>query len=153
MIVFRLGSAKHSNDLSGKGAELVGGRWNNKGVAMLYTSSSIALGVTEVAVHTPLGIVPLDYSLTQIEIPDSIAIYELPQSQYPKDWKAFPHPLSTKLKGDKFILDTNFLVIKVSSAVVAGDFNYLINPNHKDASKIKIVDVSAFEFDERLFKK
>jgi len=153
MIVYRLGSSKHSHDLSGKGAELVGGRWNSKGVAMLYTCSSRALSVTEVAVHTPLGIVPSDYCLTQIDLSGNITIYELPQTQYPKDWQEFPHPVSTKRIGDKFIKDGKHLVMQVISAVVPGDFNYLINPNHKDASKIWIRNVSAFEFDERLFKK
>ena len=41
MIVFRLSKAQFANDLSGKGAELVGGRWNSRGNAMLYTSQSI----------------------------------------------------------------------------------------------------------------
>ena len=70
MIVFRLSKAQFANDLSGKGAELVGGRWNSRGNAMLYTSQSIALCVTEIAVHVPLGILPKDYQLVHIEIPD-----------------------------------------------------------------------------------
>ena len=70
MIVFRLSKAQFANDLSGKGAELVGGRWNSRGNAMLYTSQSIALCVTEIAVHVPLGILPKDYQLVHIEVPD-----------------------------------------------------------------------------------
>ncbi|MFT3920211.1 RES family NAD+ phosphorylase [Cloacibacterium sp.] len=69
MIVFRLSKEQFAQDLSGKGAELVGGRWNSRGNAMLYMSQSIALCVTEIAVHVPLGILPKDYQLVQIEIP------------------------------------------------------------------------------------
>ena len=61
MIVFRLSKEQFAQDLSGKGAELVGGRWNSRGNAMLYTSQSIALCVTEIAVHVPLGILLLCY--------------------------------------------------------------------------------------------
>ena len=57
MIVYRLSKSKYSADLSGKGAEKAGGRWNSKGVAMVYTSASRALCTAEVAVHVPLGIV------------------------------------------------------------------------------------------------
>ena len=61
MKVYRLSKAQFANDLSGKGAELAGGRLNSKGLPMLYTSSSRALCTAEIAVHTPLGIVPTDY--------------------------------------------------------------------------------------------
>ena len=54
MKVFRLCKAKFANDLSGLGAEKSGGRWNSKGVAMVYSSESRALCTTEIAVHTPL---------------------------------------------------------------------------------------------------
>ena len=76
MIVYRLSKKIYAHDLSGKGAELVGGRWNSKRNAMLYTGQSIALCVTEIAVHTPLGIIPKDYQLVHIEIPED-SIFEL----------------------------------------------------------------------------
>ncbi|RYX85780.1 RES domain-containing protein, partial [bacterium] len=61
MKLFRLTKFKCSRDLSGKGAEIAGGRWNSKGTAMLYTAQSIALATTEIAVHVPLGILPKGY--------------------------------------------------------------------------------------------
>ncbi|NQU32919.1 MAG: RES family NAD+ phosphorylase [Bacteroidetes bacterium] len=76
MIVYRLTKAKYSNDLSGKGAAKTGGRWNSKGIPVVYTCESRALCTSEIAVHTPLGILPLDYMLITIEISD----YDLPSS-------------------------------------------------------------------------
>jgi len=64
-----------------------------------------------------------------------------------------PHPNSTQLVGDKFIKAGKFLVLRVPSVVVPGDFNYLINPWHKEFSTIKIVTAEPFSFDERLFKR
>lgn len=150
MIVFRLSKAKFANDLSGRGAEIAGGRWNSKGVRMLYCSASRALCTTEIAVHTPLGNIPSDYHIISIKIPDT-RILELPATKLPKDWQAFPHSLSTQQVGDTFVRQNKFLVLRVPSAVVQGDFNYLVNPAHPDFLKVKIVKTQEFTFDKRLF--
>ena len=150
MIVYRLSKGQYANDLSGKGAELVGGRWNSRGNAILYTSQSIALCVTEIAVHVPLGILPKDYQLIHIEIPDEDL---LEMKRLPKDWQSFPHSNSTQMIGDKFLKEHKHLVFKVPSAAVQGEFNFLINPRHKNFNQIKIVKLEDFNFDERLFRK
>lgn len=120
---------------------------------MVYTGMSRALCTTEIAVHTPLGNVPNDYSLVSIEIPSRISVFKLEASKLPKDWKSFPHPHSTQLLGDKFVSEMNYLVMQVPSATVQGEYNYLINPKHKDFKKIKLIEVEQFIFDERLFIK
>lgn len=152
MKVFRLSHHKYSKDLSGKGAEKTGGRWNSKGNALIYTSESRALCTTEIAVHTPLGNLPVGYELITIEIPASVNIHELAFSKLPADWKSHPHSHSTQIIGDKFIKDGKYLVMKVPSAVVKGDFNFIINPFHPSIRKIKITSIESFEFDMRLFK-
>ena len=152
MIVYRLSKSSYCNDLSGKGAELWGGRWNSKGLALVYTSESRALCITEIAVHTPLGIVPEDYCLSTIEIPGDTTVKEIKLSQLSADWKSFPHAESTQVIGNEFIRSKKDLVLKVPSAIVPGEFNYLINPAHPGISKIRIVNTDAFLFDERLFK-
>jgi RES domain-containing protein len=151
MIVFRLCKTAYSADLTGIGAEKTGGRWNSKGVAMVYTSASRALCITEIAVHTPLGNLPVDYALVSIEIPDEILIKILPLNELPFDWRAFPHSHSTQEIGDRFIMKLQYAVFKVPSAVVQGEYNYLLNPGHPDISLIKIIRTESFDFDERLF--
>ena len=152
MIVYRLSKVRYANDLSGKGAELAGGRWNSKGLAMLYTSSSRALCTAEIAVHTPLGVMPTNYMITEIEIPNE-SILEISVSDLPTNWKEFPHTGSTKGIGDVFLKNAEFLVLKVPSAVVSGDFNYLINTFHSEFHNVKIVKQESFDFDRRLFFK
>jgi len=153
MIVFRLAKAKFCKDLSGKGAELTGGRWNSKGTAMVYTGMSRALCTTEIAVHTPLGNIPNDFYIVGIEFPANTAILKLEPAKLPKDWKNFPHPSSTQVLGDAFISEGKFLVMQVPSVVVQGEFNCLLNPAHKDFKKIKIISTEEFIFDQRLFVK
>lgn len=150
MIVYRICKRKHSQDLSGKGAELVGGRWNSKGVAVLYTSPGIALCTAEVAVHLPLGIMPDDFVLVMIEIPDT-EVYELQENELPLNWDSFPHQTSTQQIGNAFASLGRYLAIKVPSAAVQGEYNYIINPRHPEAAKMRVKKVRPYRFDKRLF--
>jgi RES domain-containing protein len=150
MFVYRLSKEIYAKDLSGKGAEIAGGRWNSKGTAMLYTSQNIALCVTEIAVHVPLGILPRDYCLIHIEIPDN-CFTEL--KKLPKNWHSIPHNDATQQLGDQFIKTNKFLALKVPSATVQGEYNFLINPKHPDFNQVKVKKVEKFGFDERLFLK
>src|ERR1700694_995034 len=59
-----------SDDLSGKGPEKSGGRWNRKGTPVISASSSIALAYLETMVHlSGLEPLPLNRYLIKIEIP------------------------------------------------------------------------------------
>lgn len=153
MRLFRLSKSKFSYDLTGKGAELAGGRWNSRGKAVLYISQSRALCTAEIAVHTPLGNIPKDYELVEVSIPDSVIVKEIEISDLPLDWKSIPHSHSTQEIGDQFILKNEFLVVKVPSVVVPGEFNFLINPAHRRFSEVEIISIGQFEFDGRLFLK
>ncbi|MCK4663244.1 MAG: RES family NAD+ phosphorylase [Bacteroidales bacterium] len=153
MIVYRLAKSKYSKDLSGKGAEISGGRWNSKGTQIIYTSESRALCVAEIAVHMNISIVPNDYNIISIEIPNDIEKKELLINKLPDGWNSFPYSNSTQLIGDSFIDSDKYLVLKVPSAVVQGDYNYLINPYHKNFKKIKLLEIESFKFNSRLFNK
>ena len=149
MIVYRLPKKKYARDVSGLGAMLAGGRWNEKGVALLYTSESRALCALEVAVHVPLSVIPTDYVMVTLEIPDT-SFSDI--DAVPKDWKRFPYDKKTQAIGEGFVADGE-LALRVPSAIVQGDYNILINPNHRDSSKIKILKIEPFAFDARLFRK
>jgi RES domain-containing protein len=152
MIVYRLSKQSYSNDLSGYGAEKAGGRWNSKGLPVLYTAASRALAVVEIAVHTPLGIIPIDYYLSLIDVPDT-SIIKIDVNTLPKNWNRNPFIKHTQQIGDDFIRSRAALVLQVPSASVTGDFNYLINPRHPDFKEVQLKSIEPFEFDLRLFKK
>lgn len=150
MIVYRLSKSEYSHSLNGRGAELSGGRWNSKGVQVVYTAQNISLCMAEVAVHMPLGIVPKDYELITIEIPDKL-IESFTELGLTNDWRQVLSFNDTQKLGDDFFKSVRNLVLEVPSAVVEGEFNYLINPLHSKINKVKILNVKAFGFDERLF--
>lgn len=151
MIVFRLSKSKYARDLSGRGAEKAGARWNSKGTAVVYTGASRALCTTEIAVHTPLGNIPLDYMIITLEVPDDAPMAEIAPQQLPSDWKSIPHANSTQRLGDFFVSESRYLVLKVPSVVVQDEYNFLLNPQHRDFNRVRILAIEPFSFDERLF--
>jgi RES domain-containing protein len=152
MQVFRLARKKYPVELSGKGASISGARWNSKGTEIIYCAQNRALAMAEVLVHLSLAVLPNDFVMLTIEIPDDIFIEALDYKKLNIDWNVFPCTFETPLLGDDFIRKNEACVLKVPSAVVKGDFNFLINPYHADFYKIKIIEQVDFPFDKRIFK-
>ena len=152
MEVFRLQNKKYPIELSGIGAAMIGARWNFKGTEVIYTAQNRALAMAEVAVHLTLATMPKGFAMITIKIPDDLEIYILENKQFPKVWNTFPEHFETQEIGDKIIRENKFCLIEVPSAVVKGEFNYLINPYHKDFQRIKIIYQEDFPFDKRIFK-
>lgn len=157
MILYRFSRREHGGDLSGKGAELYGGRWNSKGIPVLYCAESRALAVTEIIAYTPPGFIPEGYVLNIIEVSDpnpevSAPFFVVQTGDLPEGWKRYPHGRETKALGDALLKEREHLLIRVPSALVQGEFNFLINPLHPHFSAVKVVEVLPFNFNERLFK-
>lgn len=152
MIVFRLSRRKFSNHLSGIGASLYGARWNPKGLEMVYTSESRALALAEIAVHLSFAIIPADYLMVTVYIPDHLTVYQPEMALLPAGWDEFPYNEEPQLFGRDFLLLKEACVMKVPSAVVKGDYNYLINPPHPDFKRIRIIDICDFILDRRLMR-
>lgn len=152
MEVFRLAREKYATPLSGKGAAIKGARWNSVGIELIYTAQNRSLAMAEVAVHFTMATLPDDYMMITIDIPDDIVKQQIAESDLPSGWREFPHPISTQKIGDDFVTENKYCVLIIPSVVTQGDFNVLINPNHKDFSKISITRIEKFPFDHRIFK-
>jgi RES domain-containing protein len=152
MHVFRLCRRKYATPLSGKGAALKGARWNSPGIELMYTAGNRSLAMAEVAVHMTVAMLPDDYVMLTLDVPDGLVIEKIAMSDLPADWKDFPHPPSTQQFGDRFVPGNKSCVLQVPSAVSQGDVNFLVNPNHKDFEKITVVLIEDFPFDHRIFR-
>lgn len=148
MIVYRIAQLQYSDDLSGSGASLYGGRWNSKGIAALYCSQHISLAVLEMVVNFSRSASPLrqPFDLLEIEIPDSL--YLLALKNLKSDW--IYNQDYTRYIGDNFLTDEKLLAIQVPSAVIPEESNFMINPKHKLMDKVKIVSKKKYGFDNRL---
>lgn len=151
MQLYRLSVAAYATTLTGEGAALRGGRWNSPGVKMLYTSDSPALSMAEARVHLTRDIIPPDYVLVSLHVPDIMKIQEVDVTLLDKVQKQSGDVKHTQKIGDAFIAAGSACILKVPSAVVKG-WNFLINPAHPDFANIRIASIEPFVFDERMFQ-
>lgn len=148
MIVYRIVSDKHSNDLSGAGSAIYGGRWNSKGKPVVYTGGSIEIALLEVLVNITTPQFD-NYNLVKIDIPDD-SIYELRVTDLPKNWNQYPAPSVIVKIGDEWIDSNRSVALKVPSCIVPTAYNYILNCSHTYFKKVKIIDITPFKIDNRL---
>lgn len=148
MIVYRITNQTYANDISGNGAALYGSRWNSKGLPLLYTSQFISLSILESLVHLKKGEIPPSQYLLHIEIPDESEIAEISYKKIKKNWDHEPD--YTQWLGDQFLRNKQGLILKVPSAIVPQENNFLLNPLHPNFKKIRIVSSELLQLDKRL---
>ncbi|WP_069658654.1 RES family NAD+ phosphorylase [Arcticibacter eurypsychrophilus] len=151
MYVYRIvKSEKRTEDLSGMGAFRAGGRWNDKGTYVLYTSENSSLAFLENLVHFDAGETPEDLYVMEISVQNENLIFQIPDSDYPRDWLNTDN-LACKRLGDQLLSDHKILGIKVRSAVNQSEYNILLDPlfpGYHDL--IKVVNVVNVPVDMRL---
>ncbi len=152
--IYRLVKKKHLLcAFDGKGAKENGGRWNKPGTALVYTSGSLSLAAHETFVHLGYDSVYLSFVYIPVDIPEVLAIHALDDSNLPEDWEDEPPPNSTRLIGTEWAASLKTAVMRVPSAIIPGEFNYLLNPNHAHFSHLIIHPAVPFRFDRRMLKK
>jgi RES domain-containing protein len=139
--------------LSGSGARLYGGRWNRKGIPVIYTSETRSLATVEYLVHVPLSIVPKDLRIACLEIPDEIVPEEISIADLPGHWRDYPAPPELAVLGSEWATATRSLLLWVPSVVVVDEFNTLINPKHPEMKRVTLSRVESFRLDRRLVRK
>lgn len=149
MEVYHIGSTKYAAQLSGEGAKLHGGRWNSIGIPCIYTSESIALCVLEYAANVMVGQMPPLLSVTVYTIPDK-SWREFSLTDLPENWQEVPAPYETKVFGSQLLNEAKYLALKLPSAVISSEHNYILNTLHPDFKKIKIKEILLFNFDSRI---
>ncbi|MEP7081303.1 MAG: RES family NAD+ phosphorylase [Ginsengibacter sp.] len=147
MIVYRITLAIHSMKLLASGYPA---RWNSKDVKMIYTAQSRALACLENVVHRNSKGLQNNFRVMQIFVPDDMVLMEIKETDLLKGWKKFDKFPYTQSLGDQWIHEAKSGILKIPSAIVSGDSNYLINPEHKDFKKVKLLKTEPFEFDGRI---
>lgn len=147
MLVYRITLAKWSHELYASGYS---GRWNSKDVKVIYSAGSRALACLENIVHRSGEGLNNVFRTLVIEIPPKIKIVKVDLKNLPDGWDEINAQSITKTIGDEWIKKGKAPILKVPSAIIKQEFNYLFNPEHKDFKKIKLLKTEAFDFDMRL---
>ncbi len=145
---WRIVMAKHAaTAFSGKGAADYGGRWNSRGVPVVYTSSTRSLAALEILVHLNP---PVRFKYVAFRVKFDAALLEVvPPKTLPAEWQSEPPP-SSQAVGDVWVLQARSAVLMLPSVIIPGEPNYLLNPAHADFRTISIGRPEPFAFDVRL---
>lgn len=149
LTVWRLVTARFAKSaFTGEGARLYGGRWNRKGVALVYTSASQSLAMLEMLVQDePLR---AQYVAIDVRIPKAVAIDRIKAEELPANWRDVAAREKLQLLGMQWAAKQSAAVLAVPSAVVPSEFNYLLNPLHADFRKIRMGRPQRVRTDSRL---
>jgi RES domain-containing protein len=147
---FRLVKAKHAaQSLDGEGARLFGGRWNRPGVAIVYASESLSLSALELLVHLEWAALLTQYVVHRVEFPES-AVEVLLARSLPAGWRESPALPALQEIGTRWARSQRSAVLRVPSAVIPPESNFLLNPDHPSFLRFARSTPQRFDFDPRL---
>jgi len=148
MRVWRICKAEHAaTAFTGEGALLYSGRWHHAGTPVVYCSESRALAALEQLVHLHRNRLPPNFVCFGVEIPGDLAIREIRTRELPAEWRLQPGPPELRDLGTRWAERGETAVLRVPSAVVPEEHNFLLNPRHPDFSQLRIGDPEPFDFD------
>jgi RES domain-containing protein len=147
---WRIVRAEHAaGAFSGEGAAKTGGRWNSRGVAVVYTSATRSLAALETLVHLnpPMS---FKYRIIRIEFAGELVRHLRPA--LPSDWRTSPAPDSTRKLGDAWVREAHSAILAVPSIIIPDETNFVLNPAHPDFKRIRLGRPTDFVFDSRLLR-
>jgi len=151
LTVWRITTTKFVDSaFSGDGARLYGGRWNPKGVPVVYTASTQSLATLELLVQD--GKLLANYVMVPAVISGKLKVEHVDQGGLPENWHTVEYLEHLREIGADWIRRASSAVLAVPSAVIPSETNYLLNPMHPSFSKIKPGEAQAFATDLRLLR-
>jgi RES domain-containing protein len=138
--------AYQADDFSGAGAKTTGGRWNEAGLSIVYTSETHA--------HLNAGGLPLNRDLVEVTIPHDIwdNARAVTRRSLPVGWDAEPAGQVSIEHGTTWARSGSSALLVVPSVIVQEEFDVLINPIHADSARITAIKQRKWLYDPRLAK-
>lgn len=151
MILYRIATetrTRRADDLSGAGAAISPGRWNDFGEAVVYAAPGIALAMLETAAHLDDGGLPLNRFLVAIDVPDAAwkKRLALKAADLPATWSAVPAGTGSVQAGSGWFRAGAHAVLDVPSVIVPEESVIVLNPAHADLKAMKAKVLRAIEY-------
>lgn len=147
MLVYRIVLKKFSKSLFASG---IRGRWNSTGNKVVYCAESIPLAFLENMVRRKGFGFNDDFNIMIIEIPANLEISVVSAKQLKTGWRDYRDYSICQLIGNEWYGKAKTCVLKVPSAILTEAFNYVINAEHADYKKIKLIEITKLIPDERI---
>ena len=150
MEVYRIARKAFSNKLVASGRA---GRWNLDDQQTIYTGSSRSLSTLELIVQENSVSPDSVYRVMVISISDEEKLFtHILQSGLPDNWRNIIAYPQLQILGSEWYKSNKSLILKVPSAVIPKEYNYIINVSHPDFKhNVSLVRAEDYFWDERLF--
>ena len=150
--VYRIIRDKYRHDpLSTEGSRLFGGRWNPKGIAVLYATSTPELGLIETLAHAPAiryEDLPT-YWVFSLNVPDDIRYYK--REELPDYWQDDTYE-RTQIWLSAWLAAPDRLAVAVPSVLVPLSYNIILHPAHPQFKHIQVLAQEIQPVDRRLWR-
>lgn len=147
---WRIFKKRHrASAFTGEGARRFGGRWNSKGIPVVYASESPSLAVLELLVHLQRQEILASYLLAAVTFDDAM-VASIRVADLPSNWRSDTVPASLRTLGDQWIAGGASAILRVPSVLIDTESNYLLNPAHPDFAKCRFGKPKPFKLDARL---
>jgi RES domain-containing protein len=151
VIAYRIADERHPI-FDATGAMIHGGRWNSRGLRVIYAAETYAGALLEVLVHSNLSQPPRHHKVIRINVSDKVMIETLSIAELP-DWHA-EDMRASRAFGDCWIREKRTAVLRVPSVITTGrESNLLFNPLHSQFPLIKAGEPEPVDWDLRLFRR
>ena len=147
MIVYRIVHKIYSKQLHASGLE---GRWDSDGKKVIYTAGSVALAFLENMIRRQGVGFNFDFKTMLIEVPDDLKMQTIKAEDLSLGWREFTDYSKCQLLGNIWYEKSERPILKVPSAVLPEEFNYVINASHVDFKKVRLVDTTDLVPDPRI---
>lgn len=149
MIVYQILHKVVNELLMGSGKD---GRWCSNGRKVIYTSSSVALACLENILRRSGSGFSSNFITIFYEIPEDIIIEEVHIQNLKADWRSQNSYIDCQKTGNEWYDNKSSLILKVPSAIIPDEFNYIIKTTSTEIDRIAIKNKKPFIPDERLEK-
>lgn len=151
MTVWRMAKARWAaTAFDGEGARTYGGRWNPKGVAMIYASQSKSLAAFENLVHTQNAELLGSFIMIPATL-DERACITIAEADLPPGWNEPQIGTGSQMFGKRWAVSNESVACRIPSIIIPGEWNYLLNPLHPEfGSSVEIGPTEPFTFDAQV---
>ena len=146
MLIYRIALEKYASALTASGWAA---RWNPNGRYVLYAAQSRALACLENLVHRSGEGLSNRFKVMVIDLPDDLPVTDADLARLPTDWQAGSQYPACQAHGENWLRAGVTAVLRVPSALIPSEFNYLMSVYHPDFARIKLVGMEDFLFDTR----
>ncbi len=148
MELFRIAAEKYSSKIQASGSP---NRWNKKGEYVIYTGSSRSLSTLELIVHRNFIKPEIHYKVMIISISNADLIKTIDIDALPNNWRKFEAYAKLQEIGSEWYNSKESLILKVPSAIIPKERNYIINTEHQDFQhNVKLESTENYFWDMRL---